>query len=198
MKTEREMRDALLGHWEAIPKGERTAALDGSWYQESRRVAQALAGEYGVSLSTVAGVIAALSPRVHWADNVKGAETVLHRAAYPDVFGPGGELEGLGRGVPGFGANIAKAERIAAGEAPLRVLGGDKVRAFYRAIMGDSDAAVVDMWMLRAIGEPAHAKLTTRQYAAVAEALRAAAREAGIDTADFQAVVWTYVRGSAE
>ena len=45
MRTEREMRETLLKTWDAIPKGERTAQLEGSWYAEARRAAQALAGE---------------------------------------------------------------------------------------------------------------------------------------------------------
>jgi len=197
MRTERAMREALLGVWRAIPEDERTAALNGGWYAESRRVAEALAGEYGVTLETVAGVIAALSPRMRWSDNVRGAEAVLHRAAYPGVFGTGGMLAGLGKPIPGYGANIAKAERIAAGEAPLAVLGGPKVLAFYRAILGDRSSAVIDVWMIRAVGEYAHKPITGAAYERVADALRAAALAAGVDTADFQAIVWTYVRGSS-
>jgi hypothetical protein len=192
------MRDALLATWQAIPEGERTAQLQGDWYGVARRAADALAGEYGVSLSTAAGVIAALSPRVSWRDNLRGAERVLHRAAFPELFGEGGELEGLGRPVPGYGANRRKAERIAAGERPLSVLGGDKVRAFYRAIMGDQDAAVIDVWMLRAVGEPERKSVRGPKYEAVARALRAAADAAGVNTAPFQAVIWTVVRGGAE
>jgi hypothetical protein len=193
------MRDTLLKTWEAIPEGERTAQLSvgAGWYDVARRTAEALAGEYNVPLHRAAGVIAALSPRITWADNVRGAEQVLHRAAYPEVFGPGGELEGLGRPVPGFGQNVRKAEAIARGEAPEQVLGGDKVRAFYRAILGDRGAAVVDVWMIRAVGEDAHKTFTGARYARVAEALRQAAELAGIDTADFQAIIWCYTRGGA-
>jgi hypothetical protein len=197
MRTEREMRDTLLRTWEAIPEGERTPQLEGSWYAEARRAAQALAGEYNVPLHRVAGIIAALSPRIQWASNLRGAEAILHRAAYPEVFGPGGTLEGLGRSVPGFPRNVHKAERIAAGEAPEAVLGGDKVRAFYRAILGDRDAAVVDVWMIRAVGEDVHKTFTGPRYARIAEALRQAAELAGIDVADFQAIVWVHVRGGA-
>jgi len=200
MRTEREMRDALLRTWEAIPDGERTSQLSAGagWYDEARRVVDALAGDYGVPPERVAGIIAALSPRTRWADNVRGAEQVLHRAAYPELFGSGGYLDGLGRPIPGYGANVRKAERIAAGERPELVLGGDKVRAFYRAILGDRGAAVIDVWMIRAVGEDTHKRVAGAAYNRVADALRAAATAAGVDTADFQAIVWTYVRGGAE
>lgn len=179
--------------WRAIDPETRTAALNGGWYRESRRTARAMARRYGVSLKTTAGIIAALSPRTHWADNVRGAERVLYRRNLPDV------LRELAPIVPGFGANVRKAERIAEGEDPLVVLGGDKVRAFYRAILGDPDAVVIDVWMIRAAGEdPKVYKATGRAYALMAEALRIAADEAGASPADFQAIVWTHVRGGAE
>ncbi len=175
-----EAAEALLGHWEELDRETRTEALNGRWYRESRRVSRALARKHGVTLSVAAGTIAALSPRVQWKANVRGADALLGGA--PDTE------------VAGFDANKAKARRIMGGERPLDVLGGDKVRAFYRAIMGDENAAVIDVWMWRAIGVAPGGM----RYADAEAALREAAAAAGVAVADFQAVVWSKVRGGAE
>lgn len=170
----------LTGHWQDIPREERTEALNGQWYRASKRVSRRLARKHGVPLKTAAGVLAALSPRIRWSTNVEAADKLLGGAP--------------NEAVAGFNQNVEKARRIKNGEAPLDVLGGDKVRAFYSAIMGDEDAAVIDVWMWRAIG-CAPGGMT---YNDAAAALTAAAAEAGLGVADFQAVVWTHVRGGAE
>lgn len=77
----------------------------------------------------------------------------------------------------------------------MSVLSGPKVRAFYRALMGDRDAAVVDVWVARAAGWTR--ELKQRGYDVVARALVAAARLARVSVARFQAVVWVAVRGRA-
>lgn len=168
----------LLEAWGLVPEETKTEALNGGWYRESRRTARALARKHGVTLATAAGVIAALSPRIRWGTNVLGADMIL-----------GGSDSG-----PGFNTNVEKACRIRDGEKPLSVLGGPKVRAFYRAIMGDKDAAVIDVWMWRAIGVAPGSV----PYHKAEEALRSAANRCGVSVSDFQAIVWTQVRGGAE
>lgn len=168
----------LLEAWGLVPAEAKTAQLNGGWYRESRRVARALARKHECTLSTAAGVIAALSPRIRWNTNVQGADFIL-----------GGGNEG-----PGFNTNVEKACRIRDGERPLTVLGGPKVTAFYRAIMGDKDAAVIDVWMWRAMG----AAPGTMKYEEAEAALRAAAEKSGVAVADFQAIVWTYIRGGGD
>lgn len=173
--------------WQAIPTEAKTEALNGGWYRESRRTARALARRHHVTLATAAGVIAALSPRIPWANNIRWAEAILR-----DVDAP----------VGGYPANALKARRIRLGERPLAVLGGEKVRAFYRAIMGDSDSAVIDVWMLRVAGvqppqREGKGQTVSFDYAALTEALKAAARAVGVPVADFQAIVWTHARGGA-
>lgn len=170
---------ALTEHYRAA--GEERSLEGAKWYRESRRWARLIARETGVTVAQAAGVIAALSPRMRWGANV----TLAHDLC------AGREVQGV------FRANLAKAQRILAGERPLDVLGGPKVRAFYRAIMGDGEAVVIDVWMLRAIGW-AKKTLTAREYEEVADHLREAAKAAGIDPADFQAIVWTQVRGGGE
>lgn len=172
--------ELLTEHYRAA--GETTAQLEGgAWYRESRRQARRIARAAGVTMAQAAGVLAAISPRMRWSANVDLAERIC----------AGEQVVGV------FGANLAKAHRIMAGERPLDVLGGDKVRAFYRAIMGDGDAVVIDVWMLRAV-EWTKKTLTPREYERVADSLREAAEAAGVDPADFQAIIWCQVRGGAE
>jgi hypothetical protein len=87
-----------------------------------------------------------------------------------------------------------KAWRIAHHQRPEAVLSGPKVRAFWRAIAGDRDAAVIDVWMLRAMGIDTPT-ISPAQYERCAEALRAAARRVRVPVRDFQATVWMQVRG---
>ncbi len=168
----------LLEAWGLVPDEAKTEALNGGWYRESRRTARSLARKHNATLATSAGVIAALSPRIRWSTNVLGADHIL-----------GGGNEG-----PGFNTNVEKACRIRDGERPLSVLGGPKVTAFYRAIMGDKDAAVIDVWMWRAIGVAPG----SMPYEQAADILRSCAAQAGVTVSDFQAIVWTQVRGGAE
>jgi len=174
----RKIEDAEIGvleAWGLVAPDAVTEALNGGWYRESRRTARALARKHETTLATAAGVIAALSPRIQWAANVNGADHVL----------------GGGNTGPGFNRNVEKACRIRDGENPLAVLRGPKVTAFYRAIMGNKDATVVDVWMWRAMGlEPGELP-----YETAAEVLRKCAEQVGLDVATFQALVWTQVRG---
>lgn len=79
------------------------------------------------NVERAAGVVAAISPMLSWPRNM---------AVAADIYA--GKREGC------LKANIAKAVRILDGEAPLDVLGGRKVRAFYANILGDGEAVTVD------------------------------------------------------
>ena len=90
----------------------------------------------------------------------------------------------------------AKAAQIADGRPPDLVLRGPKIRAFYRALLGDDEAVVIDTWMLRALGH--HEKPTPKQYKRLAQRVRREARRRGIPPAVWQAIVWCKARGSGE
>lgn len=160
---------------------EDTRATGRAWYALARATVHAYAAEFGANPCTVAGIIAALSPRQTWAQNLKMARACLARDA---------------AGLRGLGDPIRKACAIRDGAQPLDILRGDKVRAFYRAICGESTAVVLDVWMLRAAGFTG-AKPTPKQYADIAEVLTRDALTAGEAPADFQAIVWCQIRGRA-
>jgi len=141
-----------------------------SWYAIARGTAEKLAEDFGLSLEQSAGVIAALSPQMHWNDNVRGARICM------ETYAAGGSPVDT-VGVTAYHENIVKAWRIMAdpafgrrgticdglrpGKRVHRVkcngashrckapLHGPKVSAFYRAILGQPDGAV-DVWATRA------------------------------------------------
>lgn len=150
------------------------------WYRARQREIRRLSEESGLSRSVVAGVIAALSPRMRWKENVKCARELLLHGRVPRC------MEG----------SKSKAMRIYTGARPLQVLGGPKTLAFYRALMGDTNAAVIDVWMFRAMGMEPTSNRFQVDYAT--DCLREAASIAGIPCAEFQAVVWCAIRGGGD
>jgi hypothetical protein len=156
-----------------------------SWYDRAHREAEAMAAETGLSVRQCAGIIAALSPRVQWAENVAGAWRMARAGA-------AGESEPRTNGML---RNRRKAWRIAQGEDPELVLGGPKVRAFFANIMGDREAVTIDVWAARAAEGCAslHAPVR-RRYLLLAESYRRVARARGMHPRDVQAAVWTVHR----
>ncbi len=167
----------LIAHYERATADEHLAGE--SWYAQARSVARQLSRQHAVSPAVAAGVIAALSPRVTWKQNIRLADAVL----------------GLTYERGAFGHNLNKARRISNGERPLDVLRGPKTRAFYRALTGDESSGVIDIWMTRAMGIRS---LTNKAYAAAVRALQRAATAVGTTVAKFQAVVWVTIRGAYE
>lgn len=153
-------------------------ALGRSWYSDARTTARAIARETGRTLHTVAGVIAALSPRAHWKTNVAWAAQSCR----------------TGRAVGGLKMCVRKAQAILSGLSPLKALQGNKVRAFYRALVGDTMAAVVDIWIGRAAGLDDDSDIK-REYGSIARALVLGAAFVGVSVTDFQATVWVVTRG---
>ena len=146
----------------------------------------------------VAGVIAALSPRCQWSTNVAWTGALV-RAAWS------------GAPVPRVHTRTMRAQawRIARGEAPLSVLAGPKVRAFFANIVGDTDAVTVDVWAVRAARGDAPVlgadgrlrwtdagRVSAREYAAYADVYPRAARRLGVTPREVQAAVWVHVRGT--
>jgi hypothetical protein len=173
--------DSIRAHFDAID--EDTLAAGQAWYPKAQGVIAQMAAQYDRPRWMVAGIIAALSQQCRWSVNIDRAHAVLDGQ---DKIG------GLSRAVD-------KARRIARGGHPYRVLGkrAYKVQAFYRALMGDKDAAVVDTWMLTALGWEKNG-YTRLQYKKLADVLRKEARRNGLHVVTYQAAVWCQVRGASE
>jgi hypothetical protein len=142
-------------------------------------------------LNRNAGIIAALSPMNGWTNNVRKAREVVSRRGNIAV------AKGMPNGI-GLGANVAKAIAIYKGADPLDILSGDKVTAFYRTIVdptGDIDPVIDRHAFDIAVGEKTNDKrrsVLSRKgvYHVFAQAYRDAAKEAGIGSAQMQAITW--------
>jgi len=147
------------------------------WYADAMLVAQDVAHRLRVPLEHGASVVSAFSPRVHWSRNITLAIDYAE-----------------GRTPRCLRQSIRAADRA-------RVQGFDglkaeKTSAFARAIAGDDDAVVVDVWMCRAAGLDRDAP-TVVQYREISSAVRSLAREWGVSPRTMQALVWIMVRGKA-
>ena len=181
----------VLRAWHAATDAER--ANGRLWYADAYAVAESLAQNRCLPVSCAAGVIAALSPRVAWADNIDAARMLL------DGVTPSGIA---------FGRNIAKAQAILAypDRDPLDVLRGPKTRAFYQCIMLAGAAAkrayqlaqpvVVDghaanlAWGRLHVSDTGLDLAKRRRYERIAEVYRRAAAQLCERVADVQAVTW--------
>jgi hypothetical protein len=147
------------------------------WYHEAQEVAQQVANNLNSSLEVGAGIVSAFSPRERWASNITKAVAFS-----------------LGHSVSGLKNNTKMANDVL--NEGIDGLKGLKTNAFARAIFVDTDAVVVDVWMMRAAEMPTDSP-TQGQYHAIANAVRKVASEFGLTPRTAQALIWIVVRGSA-
>ena len=148
------------------------------WYFEAEKVAHKVAENLDASLEVGASVVSAFSPRERWTSNVTKA---IHFS--------------LGKPVTGLSNNLKMAQAsLTLGYDALR---GPKTNAFARAIAGDENAVVVDVWMMRAGGFGIDSPNKT-QYNEVTEAIKTVANEYRLTPRTTQALIWIMVRGSGE
>jgi hypothetical protein len=161
--------------------------LEGAqWYGRARAHARRLSKDHGCTERMAAGVLAALSPRIHWSKVPELAGQVLAHAATGPVKTCPASLSGV------LSGSAIKAWRISLGERPLDVLGGLKTRAFYRNLSGDLTPVTVDVWAARAVG--VEGSLSPKVYHRIAAAYTEAAVLRGVPPAVMQAVVWVAIR----
>ena len=187
--VEQEIIDANLDPWTPIPTyvsrfrdlistatlGQVEAAS--VWYFDAQEVAEDVAEILGVDLERGASIVSAFSPRERWASNVAKAYAFAN-----------------GKPVTGLTNNLKMAQDAL--DLGFDALKGLKTNAFARAISGDTNAVVIDVWMMRA------AKMVTDspnkgQYRQLSEAVTTVADEFGITPRTAQALIWIIVRGSA-
>ena len=160
-----------------------------AWYTEAGDFARSLCLMQPLhatwNMEVACSVVSAFSPRVTWAHNkVKAYQ-------YAQGITP-----------KGLRSHVDAADRcIVQGFAGLR---GLKTNAFARAIAGDRDAVVVDVWMCRAAGlTTADGRVkdapTAVEYRAIADAIRsiAATPTVNMAPATLQALLWIVIRGKA-
>lgn len=152
------------------------------WYPLMRHRLRSLAQEHQRPLSQVAAVLAITSVDAQLAVNLRWTEEILR-----------GERE-AGR----YPANQAPKVRAALGARyPCRHVTGPKVQAFYRAVMGDPDALVLDRWMLKPVlGHDGRRVPRIQERAQIEQIYRSAAETCGERVAHFQAIIWIALRES--
>jgi len=129
----------ILAVYDLATTGERREGME--WYNRANRVAADIASEHGISLETAAGVIAALSPNNRWERNIVDAENVIR------AFSIGGAEEAENVKVCTYGKMRTKAIQILEATSIVdhaSILNGRKITAFYRCIIGCSDAVCID------------------------------------------------------
>lgn len=146
------------------------------WYEVAHQVALH-AGDAVVG----AGVLSALSPSLPWGRNVQAFYEVIAGRATRDQTG----------------ANLAKAQRILAGEPPLSVLGGPKTRSFYANILlpANPEKVTVDRHAYSALAggglsNTELTKLRQKDYDAASSHYLELAREVGLVPCQLQAILW--------
>jgi hypothetical protein len=174
---------SILGVW--CVTDDATRELGALWYPEARSTVDSFWPDH---VDRARGITAALTPRAYWATTLVWSRILI------DAWRSGADIPRVSTT-----RNRELAWRIASGERPLDVLGGQKVRSFYRNLSGNTRTVTVDVWAARAAGldMPDGKSLTRRQYAEISMAYRRAARLTGTEPAELQAAVWIQVRGKA-
>jgi hypothetical protein len=173
----------VLKHYRSASGETLLAGLE--WYDGAFSVAKDLSA-YGASVAQCAAVIAVLSPQVTWRVNLAAAREVC-------IAHAAGRRFSAYSNVPH--RQIARAFDILDGEQFCYTGRNPKTWAFYRAILGDQSAVVLDVWALRAAGYGPRVRVAERR--AVEKSYRNAAHILGIPPREVQAVVWCQVRGGA-
>lgn len=174
---------------QALKTNPRQARLDSQWYSLAGGWCIGLDADFDLEPGTTAGFMAALSPLNTWESQL--AYTPPNIAACLALIKSGHRAhEGI-RG-PGFFSNRDKAARILQGESPLDVLGGDKVRAFYRNLTGDFSVVTIDRHALAICGW--ERSLTSGAYARISCAFKFAGEKFDLSGAEIQALTWSHWR----
>jgi hypothetical protein len=158
-----------------------------SWYEKANSEAKVLEkASFILDLEQSCGLLAALSPHVSWDVNVKDAHAILR------------DYEAI---VSTYGNNRSKAIALLDGKRPDDVLGGNKVKAFFRCIFeyATTQEVVVDRHSARlALNRDLNecCLLLGRKgiYQWIARAYQEVAFELGIKPHECQAVTWLVFR----
>jgi hypothetical protein len=148
------------------------------WYVDAERVAETVAENLGTTLEVGASVVSSFSPRERWSVNVARA------IAWS-----------LGQEVTCLKNNLVMANNsLTLGFSALK---GLKTNSFAKAIAGDEQAVVIDVWMLRAVGIEKKTP-NQSQYNELASAVKKVAFDFGMTPRAMQALIWIMIRGSGE
>jgi len=147
------------------------------WYADAEKIAHEVARNLDTTLEVGASVVSSFSPRERWATNVEKAISFS-----------------LGQKVVGLPNNLKMAELSL--HLGFDALKGPKTNAFARAIAGDQNAVVIDIWMMRAAKMEKDSP-TKGQYVEMSQAVKRVSAQYEMTPRTCQALIWILVRGSA-
>ena len=151
----------------------REGASGAGWYDSANVSIRAFCDRTGYDVARVCDVLALTSPRVTVRRNVSLALAYLATGSAPGI-------------VPSVRAALAHYEATG-------VIRGLKTSAFARALAGDVDAVVIDVWMWRALGLD-WPSVTPKRYRRAAATVRGIATRADMTPAATQAAIWVATR----
>jgi hypothetical protein len=170
--------ERLLSLYEAASPGVRRRGR--AWYPEANRQLREIAAHNECPLSHAVAVFSIVSPAVQLSTALRWTEEILagvrEGGRFPNVQGP-------------------KIVAACSTRYPVFRVTGPKVNAFYRAIMGDVGALVLDRWAIHAAGYPKPRSEVPRTLRMELEAAyRSAAAACGETVRAFQAITWIVCR----
>ena len=176
---------------------ERSDSLDHeqglTWYAEAFRLCGIFSREYGQSVEVVVAVMAALSPRNKWSQNVKDVVSIL---AAVNAGHPADTVK-----VGTTNTFRDRAYEIAA-TGKIGLLRGSKVWTFWKNIIDHdhTDLVTVDVWAYRvAVGNlKAAPKINDTVYNDIERQYQEAARKVGLRPLELQAITWVAARRYAK
>lgn len=174
------LRANLRAVWAQATEADRVQGL--AWYREANAIVHEWSAHYGVSVETVASVVAALSPQCRWERNLICATNVLDEKPMS-----------LGEGA--LPANYRKAEAILHDRATSILpyfKSAPKVASFQQNLQGNLEYVTVDTHVAQAaLADPTiKTSLKWAQYVVFAEVYAAEAIKVGLSPAEYQAVIW--------
>ena len=190
-----DIRNILAMYMQASPVDTQEGTV---WYNNAYQICWALSDKYNLPLSTVVGVVSALSPNNKWDRNIFDAENIIHAYCmgydYPKVCTFTGNKD---KAITILECEIDSSDNICA------ILKGNKTIAFFRGILtnGQCDEITVDghafnIWrgMYTSLNEvPA---ISNKLYKAVSDAYKEAAETINnlegtkYSAAQIQAITW--------
>ena len=171
---------------ELLPGWESRVEAASMWYVDEYAYCKGVAEATEEPVEVVAAYYAATSPRQRLSQN---KVLTLHAA--------------MSRGVVDALPNVVETcariydYSLQVGKDPVDAVRGRKTHNFARALLGDTEAVVVDVWMMRAAGFPERDAPTKLQYDAIEHVTRSMARDMGLEPRTLQALLWIIVRGGA-
>ena len=160
------------------------------WYMKVHDYSVILSSKYNCTVKQAAGVIATLSPRNKWQDNLKDAENVI------SAYSQGNDLKKVPLSSPYV--KIDKCIKILQqGIDPDTIL-VQKSRSFYRCIFYPLTKEVcVDVWAARAL-EYREKWIPYKVYPQLQECYIIAADKLDIIPHVLQAIIWVNIRGKPD